>query len=173
MSTRTAEFVAARVDDQRGVAEALDALRRAGVPRDRIEVLTSVPMPEPVLGGPMRHTRLLRYTFTGLVVGLLVGGFFSIGTVFLYPLLVGGQPYVAPPALIIIYELTMFCIVVFTVAGFVRETRFVDRRPYWEGVTRGETYVVVDVPPDLVATRIRSALQARGADVVEPEEEIP
>lgn len=173
MSTRPPEFVAARVGDQRGVADALDALRRAGVPRDRIEVLSEVPVPEAVLGGPMRHTRVLRYTFTGLVVGLVLGGFFSIGTVFLYPLLVGGQPYVAPPALIIIYELTMFCIVVFTVAGFVKETRVVDRRPYWSGVTRGETFVVVDVPPDLVSTRIRAALEARGAEVVEAEEELP
>ena len=73
MSTRPAEFVTAKVDGERGVAEALKALRQAGVPRDRIDVLTDVPMPETVLGGPMRRTRLLRFTFTGLVVGLLVG----------------------------------------------------------------------------------------------------
>jgi hypothetical protein len=176
VSTRPPDFVTARVDGEQGVAEALQTLRQTGVPRDRIEVLSEIPLPETLLGGPMRRTRLLRFTLTGLVLGLAVGGFFSIGTLFLYPLLVGGQPtYVAPPALIIIYELTMFSIVVFTVGGYVLESRFGGRgrRPYWESVSRGETYVVVEVPPDLVPKRIASALEAHGARLIEPDEELP
>lgn len=169
-------FVSARVQGEQGVARALQALREVGVPRDHIEVLSDVPLPAALLGGAMKHTKLLRYTFTGLVVGLAVGIFFSIGTLFLYPVLVGGQPiYLAPPNIIIVYELTMFGIVVATAVGFIFETRRIKGgpRPFWRAVGRGEMYVVVDVPPDLVATRIGAALQARGAELVEPEERLP
>ncbi len=159
-------FVSARVDGERGVASALKALREAGVPRECIEVLSDLPLPESVLGGQMRATKVLRWTAAGLVVGLLAGVFFSVGTLFLYPLLVGGEvTRVSPPNFIIIYELTMFGIVVATALGFMLETRGRGpRRPYFEGVSVGEVFVVVDLPPDLVASRVRSALEAHGAE---------
>lgn len=169
-------FVSARVDGEQGVALALQALREIGVPRSAIEVLSGVPLPEAVLGGAMKATKILRFTFTGLIAGLAAGVFFSIWTLFLYPVLVGGQPeYVAPPNLIIIYELTMFGIVVATALGFILETRRVKggRRPYWANVSHGGIYIVVEVPPDLVATRIREALVARGAEPVAPAESLP
>lgn len=169
-------FVSARVEGEQGVARALQALREIGVPRSAVEILSDVPLPEAVLGGAMKATKLRRFTFTGLVVGLATGAFFSIGTLFLYPVLVGGQPmYFAPPNLIIIYELTMFGIVVGTALGFVLETRRVKGggRPYWAAVSHGGIYVVVEVPPDLVATRIREALIARGAEPVDPAETLP
>ena len=169
-------FVSARVEGEQGVARALQALREIGVPRSAVEILSDVPLPEAVLGGAMKATKLRRFTFTGLVVGLATGVFFSIGTLFLYPVLVGGQPiYFAPPNLIIIYELTMFGIVVGTALGFALETRRVKGggRPYWGEVSHGGIYVVVEVPPDLVATRIREALIARGAESVDPAETLP
>ena len=169
-------FVSVRVQGQQGVAMALKALRDAGVPRGAVEILSNVPLPETILGGPMKATRILRYTFTGLVLGFALGGFFSIGSLFLYPVLVGGQPtYFAPPNLIIIYEMTMFGIVVATFLGFALETRRVKggARPYWPAVSGGGTYVVVEVPPDLVAGRIRDALKAGGAEPIDPEESIP
>jgi hypothetical protein len=169
-------FVSARVDGEQGVALALQALREVGVPRSAVEILSDVPLPDAVLGGAMKATKLLRYTFTGLVAGLAAGVFFSIGTLFLYPVLVGGQPlYFAPPNLIIIYELTMFGIVVATALGFVLETRRVKGggRPYWPNVSHGGIYVVVEVPPDLVATRIREALIGHGAEPVDPAESLP
>jgi hypothetical protein len=69
----------------------------------------------------------------------------------------------------------MFGIVVATALGFVLETRRAKggSRPYWPAVGRGEIYVVVDVPPDLVATRIGAALEARGAELAEPVERLP
>jgi hypothetical protein len=166
-------FVSARVDGERGVAQSLKALREAGVPRECVEVMSDLPLPESVLGGEMRSTRIPLFTGTGLIVGLILGAFFSVGTLFLYPLLVGGQQYrIAPPNLIIIYELTMFGIVVATAAGFFLET--IGRRPrppYFEGVSVGETFVVVDLPPDLVASRVRRALVAAGGVPMDPPEE--
>ena len=164
-------FVSARVEGERGVAEALKALREAGVPRECVEVLSDLPLPESVLGGEMRSTRIPLFTGTGLIIGLILGAFFSVGTLFLYPLLVGGQVYrIAPPNLIIIYELTMFGVVVATAAGFFLETiGGRTRRPYFDGVSVGETFVVVDLPPDLVASRVRRAfVDAGGAPIDEP-----
>lgn len=164
-------FVSVRVEGERGVATALKALRDSGVPREYVEVLSDLPLPAGVLGGPMRSTRLPLYTAAGLVIGFLVGVFFSIGTLFLYPLLVGGQvSRVSPPNLIIVYELTMFGIVVATALGFIMETRGRGpRRPYFKGVSRGETFVVVELPPDLVASRVRASLEAHGGVFVEEE----
>ncbi|MCL5943027.1 MAG: hypothetical protein M1325_05900, partial [Actinobacteria bacterium] len=82
-------FVTARVFGERGVADALLALRQAGVSRESIEILSAVPLPDPVLGGPMRSTRLPFWTGAGLLTGLALGIFFSIGTLFLYPRLRG------------------------------------------------------------------------------------
>ncbi|MHB9149296.1 MAG: quinol:electron acceptor oxidoreductase subunit ActD [Thermoleophilia bacterium] len=162
-------YVSARVDGERGVAAALKALRGVGVPRERVEVLSDLPLPARVLGGEMRRCRLPLFTAAGLVGGLVVGVFFSVGTLFLYPLLVGGQvSRIAPPNLIIIYELTMFGIVVATAAGFFVETRGRGpRRPYFEGVSTGETFVVVELPPDLIASRVLRALEASGAEPIE------
>ena len=164
-------FVSVKVDGERGVASALQALRESGVPRECVEVLSDLPLPATVLGGHMRRTRIPIYTAAGLVIGFVAGAFFSVGTLFLYPLLVGGQvSRVSPPNLIIVYELTMLGIVVATALGFMLETRGRGpRRPYFEGVSRGEAYVVVELPPDLVASRVRAALEARGAVAVEPE----
>lgn len=164
-------FVSVKVEGERGVASALQALRESGVPRECVEVLSDLPLPPSVLGGHMRRTRLPLFTGAGLVIGFVTGVFFSIGTLFLYPLLVGGQvSRIAPPNLIIVYELTMFGIVVATALGFVLETRGRGPRPpYFAGVSRGESYVVVELPPDLVASRVRAALVARGATAVEPE----
>ncbi len=161
-------YVSAKVDGERGVAAALKALREVGVPRERVEVLSDLPLPASILGGEMRATRIPLFTAAGLVGGLAAGVFFSVGTLFLYPLLVGGQAMkVAPPNLIIIYELTMFGIVVATAAGFFLETRGRGpRRPYFGGVSAGETFVVVELPPDLVASRVRRALTASGAEPV-------
>ena len=160
-------YVSARVDGERGVAAALKALREVGVPRERVEVLSDLPLPASVLGGVIRATRVPLFTPAGLA-GRCGRRFFSVGTLFLYPLLVGGQAIkVAPPNLIIIYELTMFGIVVATAAGFFLETRGRGlRRPYFDGVSAGETFVVVELPPDLVASRVRRALSASGAEPV-------
>lgn len=164
-------FVSVRVEGERGVASALRGLRESGVPRECVEVLTDLPLPPSVLGGHMRRTRLPLYTAAGLIIGFVAGAFFSVGTLFLYPLLVGGQvSRIAPPNLIIVYELTMFGIVVATALGFILETRGRrPRRPYFEGVSRGESFVVVELPADLLASRVRASLVAHGGVPVEPE----
>src|SRR5665811_1535612 len=75
-------YVSARVDGEGGVAAALKALREVGVPRERVEVLSDLPLPASILGGEMRATRVPLFTAVGLVGGLAAGVFFSVGTLF-------------------------------------------------------------------------------------------
>lgn len=168
------ELVTVRVTDEVAAGRAVSRLEAMGVPRDRIEVLSALPIPEEVLGGAMRATRIPLFTLVGALAGLVLGVFFSLGTVWLYPLEVGGQENIAPPVLIIIYELTMLGIVVATVFGFVWETWIrAPARPHWRDVSRAGLYVSVVTPPDLMGSRIRSALEEAGAEPVLPEEMLP
>jgi hypothetical protein len=166
------QFIAAKVEGEQGVLRAMRALMNAGVPRKNVEVLSEVPLPHRLVLGKMRSTRLLYWTVAGLLAGLGMGVFFAIITVFLYPLDVGGQGVLVPPALVIIYELTMFSIVGATFTGLVVEMApwRTARRPYWPDVPDGGTYVVVEQPVDFVAARIAKLLEDSGAELVQVEE---
>lgn len=166
------QLLTARVAGEDGVARALIGLREAGVPRRRVEVLSDVPLPEALLGGPMKATRLPFFTAAGLVLGLLTGLSLAIGTVLLYPLVVGGQALIVPPVFVIVYELTMLGIVLFTVGGFILESRL-RRDPVRRSGIRapaGEIMVLVQVPPDITVGRVRAALERHGAEAVEVRE---
>ncbi len=120
----------------------------------------------------MRATRLLWFTFSGMALGMGLGIFLAVVAPLLYPLIVGGQQPVTVPSLVILYELTMFGTVVATLVGFVLEMRpwRTARRPYWPGVVEGETYVVIEPPPDFVPERVAGVLEANGGELVELEE---
>ena len=164
--------VGVRVAGLDGASAALEALREAGVPRERIEVLSSLPLPTHVVGGEWSSNRLLRYTFTGSALGLVIGVALSPGTVFLYPLVVGAQPIISPPSLIIIYELTMWLTVIMTILGFIYMTRIRPGTPPYRRVPKDhEILVVADVPPDLVPDRVRDALVAHGAELIDLDED--
>ena len=171
-SPAEAPVIGVRVDDLEGVSSALEALREAGVPRERIEVLSSLPLPPHVVGGEWKSKRLLLYTFTGSLIGLAVGIGLSPGTAFLYPLVVGAQPLISPPSLIIIYELTMWLTVLLTITGFIYMTRIRPGTPRYVRVPHDhEILVVVDVPLDLVPARVREALVAHGAELIDLDED--
>ena len=165
-------YVAARVDGEPGVMRVMEGLKEAGVPRRNVEVLSEVPLPEMVTIGPMRQSRLLMFTLIGGLGGLAAGFFLAVITPELYPLIVGGQPPVSVTSLIILYEITMFGIVIATAAGFVIEMRpwRTVKRPYWPGVVEGEVYVVVEPPPDFIATRVAKVLETHGGQLVDLEE---
>jgi len=164
-------LVAARIAHEEDVPAVMRALADAGVPRRHIEVLSNLPLPESLIGPPMRATHLPYFTAAGLCFGLLLGILLSPGTVFLYPLEVGAQPIFSPPSLVIIYELTMWFIVLFTFAGFVLETRVRTGAPRYPLVpAEHEILVVADVPQDLVPARVAAALTAQGAELIDPHE---
>ncbi|GAB4244331.1 MAG: hypothetical protein Kow00129_03890 [Thermoleophilia bacterium] len=164
----TGGFVTGRIAGEDSVARLLLELRRVGVPRARTEVLSDLPLPEGVLGGEMADTRVPWFTALGLTGGLALGLFLSVGTLLLYPLMVGSQAVISPPVFIIIYEVTMAGIVVLTAGGLIYENR-VRRdvaRTYGLRSLPGEAVFVVRVPPDVVPDRVERAMREVGAEDV-------
>ena len=134
--------------------------------------MLSLPLPPHVVGGEWKSRRLLLYTFTGSLIGLVIGIALSPGTAFLYPLVVGAQPLISPPSLIIIYELTMWLTVLVTISGFIYMTRIGPGTPRYQRVPQAhEILVVADVPLDLVPARVRETLVAHGAELIDLDEE--
>lgn len=128
------------------VADALDALRRAGVPGQQTSVLSDSPYPEGAFGEePVRH-RLYVYPFAGAACGLAVGLLLTIGTQLSYPLVTGGKPILSiPPMINVMYEGTLLGAIIATVLGVLFESRLPDLRavPYDRRLAEGYLGVLV------------------------------
>jgi mono/diheme cytochrome c family protein len=89
-------------------ADAIERIRRLGVPENRITVMSAFPIRSAALGRRHGQSRLSLVTLTGTVLGALTALALVGGTPLLYPVPVGGQPlWPIPPQLIILFELTM------------------------------------------------------------------
>ncbi len=164
--------VFAVVKNQAGVARAMRRLRRMGISNRYIELLTEIPYPPTLIGGEVSDTRLPWFTAAGLIGGLLTGLFLAVGTLLLYPLIVGSQAILSPPVVVIVYEITILGLVVMTFVGFVYENR-IRRDPLRDWVVPANVdghVLVVQVPPDMVESRVREALLEEGARILPVEE---
>ncbi|HEY9075948.1 MAG TPA: quinol:electron acceptor oxidoreductase subunit ActD [Anaerolineaceae bacterium] len=104
-------------------AEAIERLRKFGIPDQNISVISSVPYSEKILGRPMSWTRIPLIAISGAVVGFLVSLLLSFGTPLLYPMTVGGLPLLAiPTSIVVTFELTMLGLLISTFIGVFVET---------------------------------------------------
>ena len=139
-------------------ADAVARLRDAGFQDEQIEIISNTPYPEGAFGE--RHTkhRLFAFPFAGAACGLALGIAWVIGAQVSLPLVTGGKPIVAVPAIIqILYEGTLLGAVLFTVLGVLFESRLPDGVSVYDDRI-GDGYLGVSV----VAERDRTG-QARGA----------
>jgi hypothetical protein len=105
--------------------EKLRELVRAGMPPERLTVLTPVPLAEAeeILGE--RPSPLRFFTLAGGLAGLATGLLFPILTVEHWPLITGGKPLISiPPFIIIAFALTILLGSLASLAGFLWLTRF-------------------------------------------------
>jgi molybdopterin-containing oxidoreductase family membrane subunit len=151
------------------VADAMDRLRAAGFPGDRLTVLSGTPYPEGAFGEERVRHKLYVFPFSGAACGIVVGLLLTIGTQLSYPLVTGGKPILSiPPMINVMYEGTMLGAIVFSVLGIIFESRLPELRdmPYDARISEGYLGVAVagiDGREDAVAR----ALQEAGAvDVV-------
>lgn len=160
-------------DNVDSAAEDITKLRELGVEDRDITVLSGIPYPEPVLGRPMTWERLPLIALSGAAVGFLIGVFLNVVTPLLYPIRVGGQPYIAlPPALVLTYEFTMMGLIVSTFLGVLWESTFPSFGPkhYHPRISEGRIGILFRAPKERV-DEIVEMLRARGAqEIVEPEE---
>ena len=105
-------------------ALATEKLEKIGVSQDDIEIMTGTPYPEGAFGEHDKGMRLYVFPFIGALCGLTAGLLLTIGTQMSYPLVTGGKPLLALPAMAVIcYEGMMLGAILFTVIGVLFESR--------------------------------------------------
>jgi hypothetical protein len=107
--------------------EKLRDLVDSGVPASRITALSPYPVHEldDILPSPPSPVRF--FALVGAITGLLAGFGFTIYTVKVWPLIVGGKPLVSIPAfLIIAFELAILFGAILSFVGFLHFCRIPD-----------------------------------------------
>jgi hypothetical protein len=144
-----------------------------GISDDRISVISGVPVSERLLGRPAQHTFVPRLAAAGAALGAMVGLFLNFGAPQLYSLHVGGQPVVAiPPGIIILFEMTMLFMLIFTFVGLFINSNFpsYSAHYYVPEVSDGKIGVFFACPTDSEKIFVDS-MNAVGAESVRRVEE--
>ncbi len=101
----------------------VEKLQQAGIPLERIEVISPLPLHDARVTSPPRIP-LYALTMTGGFAGIAVGLFFAAGTALFYPIMTGGKPVVAPPVVgIVSFETMMLLAIVTTFVAMVIRLR--------------------------------------------------
>ena len=124
-------------DEREALLEKIEELVAGGVARERIEVLTPVPVHEATQALGLKPSRLPLFTLIGALGGLLIGFAFPILTVRSWPLVTGGKPLISiPPFVIIGFALTILLGALASFAGFL----FLARVPSVQGIRDPEEH---------------------------------
>jgi hypothetical protein len=157
--------------DVDSAAQAVSALRQAGVSAGDIEVLTDTPYPEGAFGERHVQHRLYVFPLIGAACGFAVGLLLTVGTQIDYPLVTGGKPILSiPPMFNVMYEGTMLGAIIFTVLGIVFESRlpWFGGAPYDPRISAGMIGVLAAPSGNVDVERIYR--QAGAVDVIRPGE---
>ncbi len=133
-------------EDPEDGARAMDGLHSAGLDPNDFDVLTGTPYPEGAFGEHVPQHRLFRFPLFGAMIGFTLAILYTAGTQLAWPIVTGGKPILAIPAMLIItYELTMLFAVIMTVVGIIFESRLPNFSPgaYDTRITEGLIGVVV------------------------------
>jgi len=153
------------------VADAIESLRRLGLPENRVTIMSATPIRPEMLGRQRRRTRVPIISAVGALIGLLTALALVGGTQLLYPMRAGGQPlWPIPPQLIVAFELTMLGTMWATFIGFVLANRLPTYgRPIGDpSIQAGYVGVAVDADEYRV-DRAEQALRDAGAVAVRRE----
>ncbi len=151
---------------------ALDKLREMGVDDDDMTVISGVPVSDRILGRPSAWTNVPRLALGGAVAGFLIGAFFAFGTPAMYPIYVGGQGlYAVPPAIVIIFEMTMLGMLISTFVGVFLDSYFPSYQPkeYVAEISDGKIAILFACPPD-AESKFSNLMTGLGAELVKPAE---
>ena len=158
-------------DSVDGAADAVEGLRAAGFADTAVDVVSGVPYPEGAFGEPHTKHRLYTFPFAGAACGFALGVAWLVGAQVTLPLVTGGKPIVALPAVFqILYEGTMIGAVLFTVLGVLFESRLPDGISLYDD-RLGDGYIGVSLNADDDAiARGRDVLAGAGAvDILDSE----
>lgn len=150
-------------------ADAIEHLRRLGVRDDCMNVISGIPVTEAMLGRPRQWTNVPRLALGGAAVGLLTGVFLSFIAPGMYTIKVGGQPFTpVPPAVIVIFEMTMLLMLLSTFLGVFLDSFFPNYRPmhYVPEVSDGKIAILIECP-QADEKKITDAMKTLGAETVQ------
>ena len=156
-------------------ADALDSLRALGIADSDITLMSSVPYSHAMLGRPAMKTVLPVISLVSAILGFGVGLFYTVGTPTLYPISVGGQPFVpGPPTALLLYEFTMLFLIVGTFLGMMWINLFPSYglQYFTKRLTDGRIALLIHCQADQEAA-MRAVLEATKAERVEHAERRP
>jgi hypothetical protein len=154
--------------DLEPAANAIDKLRRLGLPDDQMNVISGVPVTEAMLGRPRQPTNVPRLALGGALGGFVVS-VLLVFTPLLYFVPVGGQPTIpVPPSIVVIFELTMLGLLISTFLGVFLDSTFPSYRPmeYVPEISDGKIAVLFNCPQGKME-KFTKAMTAQGAETVE------
>jgi hypothetical protein len=155
--------------DPDSAQQAVDDLRRGGVPDGSITVITSQPYEEYEFSHRYKQTWLFWIAAGGGVLGLAAGLGVALVTEVLWPIDVGGMPIVAWwPNIIIMFELTMLGAILATVVSLFVTTELpaTGSRVYDPAVSQGKILVAVERPSEMDVPKLEQMLIDSGVEEV-------
>lgn len=158
--------------DLEPAADAIDQLRHLGVHDDHMNVISGIPVTEAMLGRPRQWTNVPRLALGGAAIGMTTGIFLAFVAPNMYTIQVGGQPFApVPPAVIVIFELTMLLMLLSTFLGVFLDSYFPNYRPmhYVPEVSDGKIAILIECAPADTA-KITDAMKKLGAESVQEAE---
>lgn len=153
-------------------ADGIDKLREMGVSDDEVNVISGIPVTEEMLGRPSVWTNVPRLAIGGALAGFGIALFFAVGTKFIYPISVGGFPFIpVPPSVIVVFEMTMLGMLASTFLGVFLDSYFPSYSPkeYVDEISDGKIALLFHCPVDRQNEFIKE-LTALGAEEVKQAE---
>jgi hypothetical protein len=166
------KMLLALFEDIDPAAEAIERLRAMGIGDDQMNIISGIPVTEPMLGRPHQWSNVPRLALGGALAGLVIGLALSIGTPMLYAIDVGGQPLIPiPPGIIVVFEMTMLGMLVSTFLGVFLDSYFPSYQPkeYVPEISDGNIAVLFSCPETEVDA-YTDALTRLGAQSIRPAE---
>lgn len=148
---------------------AVNALRDAGIPGEKIVVMASEPFEEYSFAQSDRATRMGWIAVGGGVCGAIGGFALAWFLQTAYPLVTGGMPVIAPwPTGLVTYELTMMATVLVTVIALLVGSRIPDwsDRLYDPEISFGKVLIGVIDPSDDARVNLEDRLRRAGAEKI-------
>jgi hypothetical protein len=156
-------------DNADTAADATDVLLEAGCAQEDFDVLTGSPYPEGAFGEKNPKHHIYVFPLVGALMGLSVALLLTAGTQLAYPMVTGGKPILAFPAMFIIgYEGTLLGAVIFTIFGIIFESRLPRPKldPYDPRITEGYIGLLVTCTEDNVQVMDQALRRGKAVDVI-------
>ena len=149
-------------------ADAIEQLRLMGIHDECMNVISGIPVTEAMLGRPNQWTNVPRLALGGAAAGFGVGLFLAFISPNMYTIAVGGQPFTpVPPAVIVLFEMTMLGMLLSTFLGVFLDSFFPSYRPmkYVPEISDGKIAILIECPPP-DENQVTDLLKKLGAESV-------